>query len=51
MSQFGSGWVWLVLDGKSLQVLKTCNADNPLLQGLKPLLAIDLWEHAYYPDY
>jgi Fe-Mn family superoxide dismutase len=51
MSQFGSGWVWLVLDGKSLQVLKTSNADNPLLQGLKPLLAIDLWEHAYYPDY
>jgi Fe-Mn family superoxide dismutase len=51
MSQFGSGWVWLVLDGKSLRVVKTSNADNPLLQGLKPLLAIDVWEHAYYPDF
>jgi Fe-Mn family superoxide dismutase len=48
--QFGSGWVWLVLDGKSLRVLKTDNADNPLLHGLKPLLSIDVWEHAYYLD-
>jgi superoxide dismutase, Fe-Mn family len=50
VSQFGSGWVWLVLDGKSLRVLKTDNADNPLVQGLKPLLTIDVWEHAYYLD-
>ncbi|MGA3156749.1 MAG: superoxide dismutase [Steroidobacteraceae bacterium] len=50
LSQFGAGWVWLVLDGKSLRVLKTNNADNPLLQGLRPLVAIDVWEHAYYLD-
>ena len=50
ISQFGAGWAWLVLDGKCLRVIKTSNADNPLLQGLRPLLAIDLREHAYYLD-
>jgi Fe-Mn family superoxide dismutase len=50
MSQFASGWIWLVLDGKSLRVVNTHDADNPLLQGLRPLLAIDLWEHAYFLD-
>ena len=50
-SQFGSGWAWLVLDGGKLKVAKTGNADLPLTQGMKPLLAIDVWEHAYYLDY
>ncbi len=50
-SQFGSGWAWLVADGDKLRVVKTGNADNPLTQGLKPLLTIDVWEHAYYLDY
>jgi Fe-Mn family superoxide dismutase len=49
--QFGSGWAWLVADGGRLKVVKTANADNPLPQGLKPLLTIDVWEHAYYLDY
>jgi Fe-Mn family superoxide dismutase len=49
--QFGSGWAWLVLDGGKLKVVKTGNADNPLTRGMKPLLAIDVWEHAYYLDY
>lgn len=51
LTQFGSGWAWLVLDNGELKVLKTANADNPLIQGLKPLLTIDVWEHAYYLDY
>jgi superoxide dismutase, Fe-Mn family len=51
VAQFGSGWAWLVLDGKTLSVAKTGNADNPLIHGLTPLLAIDVWEHAYYLDY
>jgi Fe-Mn family superoxide dismutase len=50
-SQFGSGWAWLVLDGEMLRVVKTGNADNPMTQGMKPLLTIDVWEHAYYLDY
>jgi Fe-Mn family superoxide dismutase len=49
-SEFGSGWVWLVQDGERLRVLKTDNADNPLMMGLRPLLTIDVWEHAYYLD-
>jgi len=51
MSQFGSGWAWLVKDGDNLKIIKTANADNPLTSGLKPLLGIDVWEHAYYLDY
>ena len=51
MAQFGSGWVWLVLDGVTLKVVKTANADVPLTNGMKPLLTIDVWEHAYYLDY
>jgi Fe-Mn family superoxide dismutase len=51
MAQFGSGWVWLALDGDKLKVLKTGNADVPLTTGVKPLLTIDVWEHAYYLDY
>jgi len=51
VSQFGSGWAWLVLEGGKLKVVKTGNADVPLTTGMKPLLAIDVWEHAYYLDY
>jgi Fe-Mn family superoxide dismutase len=51
VAQFGSGWAWLVLEGSNLKVVKTANADTPFTQGLTPLLAIDVWEHAYYLDY
>ena len=51
ITQFGSGWAWLVADGERLKIVKTGNADTPLTAGLKPLLAIDVWEHAYYLDY
>lgn len=51
VGQFGSGWAWLVLDNAKLKVVKTGNAGTPLTQGSKPLLAIDVWEHAYYLDY
>ena len=50
VSQFGSGWAWLVLDGDKLKIVKTANADTPLTTGVKPLLTIDVWEHAYYLD-
>jgi Fe-Mn family superoxide dismutase len=50
-SQFGSGWAWLVKDGDKLAIVKTGNADTPITQGRKPLLTIDVWEHAYYLDY
>ena len=51
ISQFGSGWGWLVKDGDKLKIVKTGNADSPTTAGLKPLLMIDVWEHAYYLDY
>jgi Fe-Mn family superoxide dismutase len=51
VAQFGSGWAWLVQDGEKLKVLKTPDAETPLTGGAKPLLAIDVWEHAYYLDY
>ena len=52
VGQFGSGWAWLVVNknGK-LEVMKTSNADTPLAHGMKPVLTIDVWEHAYYLDY
>ncbi len=50
-SQFGSGWAWLLLDAGKLKVVKTGNAELPLTQGVKRLLTIDVWEHAYYLDY
>ncbi|MDF1614425.1 superoxide dismutase [Desulfurivibrio dismutans] len=50
-TQFGSGWAWLVLADGKLKVTKTPNAENPLTQGMKPLLTMDVWEHAYYLDY
>jgi superoxide dismutase, Fe-Mn family len=49
--QFGSGWAWLVLDGRKLRVITTANADTPIAHGQIPLLTIDVWEHAYYLDY
>ena len=51
MAQFGSGWVWLVMDADKLKVVKTGNAGSPRTKGMKPLLTIDVWEHAYYLDY
>ena len=51
MTQFGSGWAWLVADKGQLKVVKTPNAETPLTAGLTPLLTIDVWEHAYYLDY
>ena len=50
-AQFGSGWAWLVEENGKLKVIRTANADTPLAQGLRPLLTIDVWEHAYYLDY
>jgi Fe-Mn family superoxide dismutase len=50
-TQFGSGWAWLVQDGGRLAVVKTGNADSPASKGQRPLLTIDVWEHAYYLDY
>jgi Fe-Mn family superoxide dismutase len=50
-TQFGSGWAWLVWNGTKLEVTKTGNADFPLKHGQKPLLTIDVWEHAYYIDF
>ena len=51
MSQFGSGWAWLVDDGDGLSIMQTANADLPLAHSAKALLTIDVWEHAYYVDY
>jgi Fe-Mn family superoxide dismutase len=51
VSQFGSGWAWLVLEGGKIKAVKTSNADVPMTTGRKPLFTIDVWEHAYYLDY
>ncbi len=50
-TRFGSGWAWLVKDGDKLDVISTANQDNPVMDGLTPLLGIDVWEHAYYLNY
>jgi Fe-Mn family superoxide dismutase len=47
----GCGWAWLVLDAGELKILHTSRANNPLLYQMRPLLALDVWEHAYYLDY
>jgi Fe-Mn family superoxide dismutase len=51
-TRFGSGWAWLVV-GKTghLEVLSTANQDSPIMQGMSPILGIDVWEHAYYLKY
>jgi Fe-Mn family superoxide dismutase len=51
MKVFGSGWAWLVLEGKELKIESTPNQDTPLMLGRIPLLGIDVWEHAYYLKY
>ncbi len=51
LTQFGSGWAWLVLNSGKLEIVKTANADTPVAHAMKPLLTIDVWEHAYYLDY
>ena len=51
LAQFGSGWVWLVQDGDTLKIVKTSNADTPMVRGQTALLTCDVWEHAYYLDY
>jgi len=58
VKQFGSGWAWLVVNHGELEVVATPNQDNPLSAGKKPILGVDVWEHAYYllyqnrrPDY
>jgi superoxide dismutase, Fe-Mn family len=51
LTQFGSGWVWLVIKNGKLEMMKTSNADTPIAHGVKPLLTVDVWEHAYYLDY
>jgi Fe-Mn family superoxide dismutase len=48
---FGSGWAWLVVNGDKLEVVQRSNQDNPLMDGLKPILGVDVWEHAYYLNY
>ncbi len=50
-TQFGSGWAWLVEDNGTLKVTKTPNAVDPIAEGQKPLLTLDVWEHAYYIDF
>jgi Fe-Mn family superoxide dismutase len=49
--RFGSGWAWLVRRGDGLAIVSTANQDNPLSEGLAPILGIDVWEHAYYLKY
>jgi Fe-Mn family superoxide dismutase len=51
LTQFGSGWAWLCLKDGKLAIAKTANAETPLTTGAKPLITIDVWEHAYYLDY
>ena len=50
-TQFGSGWAWLAIDNGKLVVTKSANASNPLVEGIKPILGCDVWEHSYYIDY
>jgi Fe-Mn family superoxide dismutase len=52
VSRFGSGWAWLVVDKEgNLKITSTPNQDNPISEGLKPIMALDVWEHAYYLKY
>ena len=51
VTQFGSGWAWLAVKDGKLIVAKTANGESPLVQGAKPILGCDVWEHSYYIDY
>ena len=51
VTQFGSGWAWLVVKGGKIEVMKTPNGENPLVHGASPILGVDVWEHSYYIDY
>ena len=51
VTQFGSGWAWLAVKDGKLQIAKTANGENPLMQGATPILGVDVWEHSYYIDY
>lgn len=51
IGRFGSGWVWLVQDGGSLKITDSPNQDSPMMDGVTPLLGLDVWEHAYYLKY
>ena len=51
LTQFGSGWAWLVLENNQLKIVKTLNAETPLTKGQTPILTVDVWEHAYYLDF
>lgn len=51
LTQFGSGWAWLVYSYDKLSIIKTSNAETPISKNIHPLIACDVWEHAYYIDY
>ena len=50
-TRFGSGWAWLVKSAKGLEITSTANQDNPLMEGSRPIMGLDVWEHAYYLKY
>jgi superoxide dismutase, Fe-Mn family len=51
MGRFGSGWAWLVKKGNGLAIVSTANQDNPMSEGMTPVMGVDVWEHAYYLKY
>ena len=51
IGQFGSGWCWLVINNGKLEITKTANAENPIINGHIPILGCDVWEHSYYVDF